>query len=683
MEIRSFCPLCTLRCPLTAIVEGKQVTGIEELNSIPGIKICHKGKRLTEVLNSPKRLTKPLKRVGARGNGQWQVISWDEALTLISEKTVQFQQQFGSSSLAWDQGYGQSPPYLIRFLNLLGSPNLLSRSNVCSTPRRIAQTITYGGIASPDVDNSRLIIIWGRDKLSTAAGASKRLLEAIKSGARLIVVDPRKNSLARIADLWLPLRPGTDGALALGMMHVLFNEALYDQNFVESQCVGFEDMSRLVSLFPPERTAKITGLPVEDIVRAARLYFELSPSSIEMGNALDQHTNCFQSIRAILCLIAVSGNLNAVGGNVIIPPVSLKNISCRNALSDQDCLKRIGNEDYPILSSYRHTMAPSKFINSILENHSERPRILIVTKGNPAVTLAQSELVKKALHRIDFIVVSDFVITETARWADLVLPAAFQCEGRELVLYDPATYDYFYSGMPQGILLSNPLPRPGETMTDTELVFALAERLGLKERFWNGNIEKSMAERLEPLGLDIEALKEKNIITFPRQVPDTEFHTPSRKVELCSIIMDNNGYPGIPLYIEPAESPVSRPDLLETYPLILTTRKSRYFIHSAFRWVDSFYRLEPNPLVEIHPVTAAQLNIKDKQRVEISTPRGYCHMYAKITENIQPEVVCAVHGWESEFNVNRLSANEPCDPVVASTSMKSMMCSLKPLSFNC
>lgn len=683
MEMISFCPLCTLRCPLKAIVEGEKVTGIEQVNSIPGMTICHKGKRLNDVLNSPKRLIKPLKRVGARGGGQWQEITRDEALTLLSEKLIDFQQQFGPTSLAWDQGYGQAPPYLMRFMNLFGSPNLLSRSNVCSTPRRIAQTVTFGGIASPDVDNSRLIIIWGRDKLSTAAGASQNLLKAIKKGARLIVIDPRKNSLARMADLWLPLRPGTDGALALGMMHVLFREELYDQDFVSSQCVGFEDIAGLVHSFSPERTAEITGLPAEDIVKASRMYFEVNPSSIEMGNALDQHTNTFQSIRAILCLIAVSGNLNAVGGNIIIPPVPLKNISCHDALSGPENLKRIGNEDYPILSSYRHTMAPSSYINAVLENHPERPRALVVTKGNPAVTLAQTELVEKALSRIDFTVVSDFVITETAQWADLVLPAAFQCEGRELVLYDPATYDYFYADIPQGILLNNPLPRPGETITDTELVFALAERLGLKEKFWDGNIEDSMAERLKPLGLDLEKLKENNIITFPRQVPDIIYHTPSGKVELRSVIMHKNGYPDIPAFIEPAESPVSRPDLTEKYPLILTTRKSRHYVHSAFRWVDYFYRKEPNPLVEIHPDTAAEFAIKDNQWVEIRTPRGSCHMCAKITEYIIPGVICAVHGWGSEYNVNNLSANEPCDPVVASTSMKSMMCSLKPLRLNC
>jgi anaerobic selenocysteine-containing dehydrogenase len=675
----SFCPLCDCRCPLNLHYGGERLAGVSGAGFLPGGGLCFKGRSLPEILGSPKRLSGPLKRVGPRGSNSWQGIAWEEALELLADKLTFLRGMYGAGALAWDQGYGPIPPHLLRFLNLFGSPNLLSRSHVCSQPRKIAQALTFGGMAAPDVDNSSLIIVWGRDKLSTAQAATHDLLRAVRRGALLIVVDPRQTSLARRAVLWLPLRPGTDGALALGLLHVIIREELYDQDFVRQHCTGFEELAEAAAEFSLHRTAEITGLPAGDIIAAARMYALNRPACIEMGNGLDQHTNSFQSIRAILSLIAVSGNLNIEGGNVLLPPVPLADISRQEAFSSGEMLP-IGSKEYPLLCRYKRTVSAPQFIREVLENHPGRPRALVVTKGNPLVTLAQSGLVKKALEQMDFIAVSDFVVTETARWADLVLPAAFACEGWELVLYDPAVNDNFYAGMPPGLLLNAPLPGRSHARTDTEFVFALAEKLGFINEFWGGDVKVSLSERLQPLGLSLEDFRQRNFIQFPRPLKFRDFATPSGKVELSSSIMAKEGYSTVPVFEEPRESPENRPDLLADYPLVLTSRKSRYFVHSAYRWVDKLNRKEPEPLVEIHPDTAARYGIEDGQWVEIASPRGSCRMRARITTAVRAGVVCGVHGWSGEGNINYLTANDQCDPVLSSNPLKSSLCSLKALT---
>lgn len=677
-KIKSFCPLCEIRCSIDMMFEGKRVTRIGRGNFLPGEALCYKGLKLKEILNSPKRLRRPLRRTGARGSNQWQAITWDEALSLLSEKILELRDRFGPWSLAWDQGYGPSSPYLKRFLNCFGSPNILSRSHLCSQPRKIPQTITFGGMASPDVDNSQCIVIWGRDKLSTGFGAAKRLLQAVAGGASLIVVDPRKSAIADKQALWLPLRPGTDGALALGMGHVIVREGLYDKDFVQKHCTGFKELVELTSRYTPERTAEITWLPAEDIVTAARMYARERPACIEMGNGLDHHTNSFQTVRAILSLMAITGNLNTKGGNIMLSPVKLADVSRPESLAAEYLKRRVGAEAYPFLGRFRHAMAAPVFIDTLLEEKPERPRALIVTKGNPLVTLAQTQSVKDAIQKLDFIAVSDFVLTETASYADLIFPAAPACEGWDLVLYDPARNDHYYAGMAPGILLNRPLPRRDDNKTDTEFIFALAEKVGLKKEFWNGSIENSLEERLHPLNLSLDDFRDKNTITLTR-TEAAGFKTPSGKVELTPAVMEEAGYPLGPLFCEPPESPVSRMDLFEDYPLVLTGHKSKYFVHSAFRWVDSLRQKDPYPLAEMHPDTAQQFGISDGQKIDIRSARGNCWRLARITPDIRPGIISCVHGWAGEANVNRLTSNDQRDPVLSCNPLRSSLCAVKAL----
>jgi anaerobic selenocysteine-containing dehydrogenase len=680
MTRTSFCPLCDCKCPVMLHLHDNKVVKVSRLDFLSKGSLCFKGKNLPELLNSTKRLQHPLKRAGERGSGAWREISWKEGLEILSEKLSVLRFKYGPENLIWDQGYGSIPPYLLRFLNLFGTPNLLSRSHICSQPRKNAQMITFGALASPDVENSKVVIVWGKNKLSTAKGASYKLLSARKRGARLIVVDPRQTSLARMAQVWMPLRPGTDGALALGLLHVIIRDGLYDQSFVRNFCTGFEELSEQVSAFTPAETARITGLPEKDIISAARIYAVEKPASIEMGNGLDQHTNSFQSIRAILSLMAVSGNLNVKGGNILLSPSPLGDISRSECLPEEKRQQQIGRDEYPLLCRFKHTAAAPVFIQRLRQSHRESPRALIVTKGNPFVTLAESEMVQKAIRKLDFIAVSDFILTETAKWADLVFPAAFASEGLELLLYDPALNDNYYADMPKGLLLNRPLPELRNTKTDTELVFALAEKMGLGNEFWMGSVDDSINERLKPLDLSLHDFGEGGMLTLSKTAPSSGvLKTPTTKVELFSSIMQKEGLSPLPCYIEPQESTLSSPELLSSYPLIFSSFKSSYYVHSSFRWSDSLRQKELEPMAEIHPETASMLGVTDGQGIEISSPRGSCRMCARITAAVAPGTVFGVHGWEGDANINILTSNEQRDPVISSNPLKSLLCSVKGL----
>ncbi|MDO9535825.1 MAG: molybdopterin-dependent oxidoreductase [Bacillota bacterium] len=680
MTRSSFCPLCDCKCPVLLHLEGHNVVKVSRLDFLSKGSLCFKGKNLPELLNSSRRLQHPLKRVGERGSNTWQEISWKEGLEILREKLFDLRLKYGSETLIWDQGYGSIPPYLLRFLNLFGTPNLLSRSHICSQPRKNAQLITFGALASPDVENSKVVIVWGKNKLSTAKGTSYKLLSARKRGARFIVVDPRQTSLARMAQVWLPLRPGTDGALALGFLHVIIRDGLYDQNFIQQCCVGFEELREQVSVFTPAETARITGLPEKDIISAARIYAIEKPASIEMGNGLDQHTNSFQSIRAILSLMAVSGNLNVKGGNTLLSPSPLGDISRSESLPEVKRQQQIGKNEYPLLCRFKHTAAAPTFIQRLHESHRESPRALVVTKGNPFVTLAQAEMVQKALTKLDFITVSDFILTETAKWADLVFPAAFASEGLELLLYDPALNDNYYADMPKGLLLNRPLPKFRNTKTDTELVFALANEMGLQKEFWMGCVEESFNERLQPLGLTLKDFGEEGLLTLSNSTRSSGvLKTPTTKVELFSAILQKEGLSPLPCYSEPQESPLSSPELLSSYPLIFSSFKSTYYVNSSFRWSDSLREKEIEPMAEIHPETAAWLGLADGQSIEISSLRGSCRMCVRITAAVPPGTVFGVHGWEGRANINFLTSNEQRDPVISSNPLKSLLCSVKGL----
>jgi anaerobic selenocysteine-containing dehydrogenase len=341
--------------------------------------------------------------------------------------------------------------------------------------------------------------------------------------------------------------------------------------------------------------------------------------------------------------------------------------------------KRIGGGKYPLLEDHQHMTSFPYLIHAVLRDEPYAPKALMVMKGNPMATLANTGLVEKALRKLDFVVVYELAMTETANLADIVLPAGGLYESKELYLYQAHTF-YYSPSLPPYLLMSDPVPHHMERRSEFETLFGLAEHLGLKDQFWNGDIEKSFDEQLTPLGVTVKDLKEHpSGITIPvldkeRKYETSGFATPSKKVEIYSETYEKHGYPPTPVYEEPEESPLSQPETARDYPFVLASRRNPLYVHSGYRWVPLLREGEVSPSVLINPETAAALGISEGEEVTLESKRGDCSVVARLNPGVHPKVLHVLHGWSGAGNINRLTDNSHRDPIVSCCPLKSSLC---------
>ncbi|MGH7905654.1 MAG: molybdopterin-dependent oxidoreductase [Candidatus Binataceae bacterium] len=356
------CCACGQQCGVLVHVDHGRVVRVAGDKEHPISKgfICIKGTNATEMLYSHDRVNWPLKRTGRRGEGKWRRIGWDDALGEIAEKIKALTAQHGPETVATTTGtiHGADWGMSERFLNLLGSPNIVGQDKVCTGPLAIGETITYGlgptGFGRPVAGLTKCVVLWGMHPSASRPLLWSGIVEARRAGAKLIVVDPLRSSEARQADLFVQHRPGTDAALALGWLNVIINEGLYDEEFVRSRTSGFEELKQRASEYPPSRVAEITWTPEETITQAARMYALNAPAMLTASNGLCQiGRTAVQAARAIACLIAVTGNLERPGGHHIAGPprkiIGNGSAVLAHHLSDGQRDKRIGGERFPLL----------------------------------------------------------------------------------------------------------------------------------------------------------------------------------------------------------------------------------------------------------------------------------------------------------------------------------------------
>jgi anaerobic selenocysteine-containing dehydrogenase len=658
------------------------ITGDTEHPETKGL-ICVKGKAAAEILYAPDRLLYPLKRLGRRGDGSWQRISWDEALEITANKMQNLKAESGAESFAFHKGIshgtaGDMGNYFQRLANVFGSPNVSSNWHQCHAPRVLVEDYMLGGEAAPDLEKTKCIILWGINPQATNIRNHGYILAALKRGAKMIVVDPRKTNYARRADLHLSLRPGTDGALALGMLRVIVDDGLYNQTFVADNVLGFNELKKLLIDYPVEKAASITWVPVEKIQEAAHLYMESKPSAIIPGNALDHHSNTTQGIRAIVALMAISGNVNVPGGNVITESVSrLKApVALHNVLTEGQREKRLGNN---YLGARRNQKSNAlSVMRAILDEKPYPVKGMMVLGSNPAMTLANGKMVEAALRKLDFLVVVDIFMTETAKLADIVLPA---CTFLEQCNY--ATYDISQEIKPinPGLLIywSQIVSPVGESRSDWQIIRDLARKLGYENHFPWLNIDEAIDTELEPLKITSSMLKQhpEGIRVSIPEHPKKEFNTPSRKMEIYSKRLEDAGYGALPDYREPAESPFSSPTMAVNYPLVLTTGgKPVNYIHSQMRNIPSLHKLLPNNEALINPETAGKHAILDGAEVIIETLHGSIECKACVTSDIAPNIVHVYPGF-TDSNANILTDDENRDPVFGTGPLRSLLCRVK------
>jgi formate dehydrogenase (coenzyme F420) alpha subunit len=679
MEIvQTACELCPWGCGMDVYLEGGRIVKVKGTTDHPLNRgaLCPKGLSARDFVYSPERLRTPLMKT-PKG---FQPITWDEALERIAEKLQSIREQYGPKSLAVAIGMpillgGNSTVSLLRrFCDVFGTPNCFSVESICYRPRIIAYILTFGKFPVADPENSRCIILWGHNPHASNPPLVKRILSAMKKGAKLIVIDPRSTPLAKRAHLHLRPKPGTDGALALGLIQVILSEGLYDEPFVHEWTKGFEELRDHVSAYTPERVEEITSIPRSLIQQAGRMFGTIKPACIVQGiNALDQHASGLQNSRAIAILQAITANIDKPGGFITTSRVHLNSLRLPEMLSGEP----LGIDQFPLFYEvWGRLFGEGQAMvlpDALLQGQPYPIRGMIVSASNPVLTWPNSKKVEASLKKIDFLVVMDLFMTETAKLADMVLPAASFLERTELCDYYGTIH-----GIPYVTLRKKVIDYP-EAWPDLKFWFELAKRMGYEAFFPWKDVDEAIAYALKPSGLTLQQLMD-----HPQGLPfgtirydqykEKGFSTPSKKIEIYSETLKKLGHDPLPTY---RESPLSEGNLAKDYPLHLTTgARTLEYLHSELRNIPKLHKKRPEPLAEIDPETAGYYGIADEDQIEVETPIGCIKMKVHVTKDILPGVVNLPHGW-AEANVNLLTTERPGDPISGAPLLKSIRCLIR------
>jgi anaerobic selenocysteine-containing dehydrogenase len=699
--VKTSCRMCHGSCRILVHVKDGKALKVEGDPDGPINKgtMCSKGLACLDLLYHPDRIKYPLKRKGKRGEGKWQRISWEEAYDSIVTKVKEITAQYGTLSISPTVGTGRHPFfYMMRFMSASGAINRAGMPHICYTPRVGTAMVTFGRPIAHDCERSNCIVAWGSGiHYSNNDGYNARqFIEGWKQGARLICIDPVFSANASKADVWLQVRPGTDGAMALAWLNVIVAEGLYDKEFVDKWTNGFGELVEHIKPFTPEWAERITWVPARQIREAARLYASAKPASLLFGNAPEHGINSTSTLRCFHFLPAVTGNLDVPGGNVFLEsplPGYVKRLSAKELIPPDVWDKRLA--PFPLLS-LAFPAAGYAIHEAVLSGKPYPIKAYLVHGGGPLQSHENAKgLVYEAFKNAEFIEVMDHFLTPTAEMADIVLPAATFLE------FDDVHAALAEAEMSGYVLAFQKVVEPvGESKSDNEVFIELSKRLGYPYGFDN---HKQMLDwMLEPIGMTFDQFKEKGWVSTSQRRLKHElgllrsdgkpgFDTPSGKVELHSETLEGMGLSSMPVYNEPPESPVSSPELAKEYPLILTTGiRSPVYFHSQYRQIPRLREIHPNPIVRIHPDTAQKHGISNADWVYIETPRGRCRQRAKLTLGIDAKVIMAEHGWwfpekpaeptlhgAFESNINVVTDHHPpYDPGFGSTSSRSLLCKI-------
>ena len=672
--IKTYCGICESTCGMQVTVENNAVKKVEGLKEHLRSKgdLCVKGAAAKDILNAPDRLRSPMKKE----NGRWKEISWDEALDLLAGKLNGVKEKYGASSLAVYHGQTYLKNCLAmfmmkRFLTIYGTRNLCSAASECFIPFLLGGITTFGSLAFADALNSKCVVIWGSDPFSSGNMVGCNLPRTIRifnelkeKGVRFIIIDPRTPAVTRLADLHLKVRPGTDGALALGMIRVIIDEKLFDAEFVANHTAGFGQLREMLRDYDLDKVEKITLVPQGEIQKAARMFATTRPASIIPGNGVEHQTNTVQTIRALNILLSLTGNIDVKGGNTFLAPTLFAPEGLEGIPAPEG--EPIGMNEHPMFVSMINQAQALVVIEKMLEKESPI-KAMIVAGGAPVPQLANTNKVREALKKLEFMAVVDLFMTETTKYAHLVLPAAFFLEREEI------------GTMP--LNLQRKAVDGGQCWPDWRFWWELAKKMGYGNHFpWQG-FQDAADHLLQTVGVTYEELKKHPEGILPESAPGNflknGFYTYSGKIEIYSNSLGSNGYDPLPVYREPMESVLSTPELAREYPLTLTTgARLPMYLHSQHRNIPALRKLHPEPYLEIHPETARESGVKNGDKVIVESPRGKVAIKAQLTEGIMPGIVHIPHGW-AEFDCNLLTDHEKRDPVSGFPGLKSALCRVR------
>ena len=690
---RSLCAICSPgnHCGVDCYVKDGKIIRVEGTLEHPYNHghLCTKGSSLRNYVYREDRIKTPLKRVGERGEGKFEPISWDEAYQIIAENLNKIKEKYGPSSVLFYSGFCKwYRPILHRLCHVFGSVNFGTDDSNCFAGMYVGSKVTAGTAGGPHFPKANTFLGWNFDGYYSNHLSIDAVQKLKARGGKVIIIDIRNTPAAKnLADIFLHIRPGTDGALALGMAKIIIDNGWADMDYVEKYTYGFEQYKALVEQYPLDKVCEITGLDPDDVMEATRLFATNGPACTNFSaSALVHHVNGMQTHRAILCLTALTGNFDRAGGNVPNPPTYLhkragfrtREEEFRHDREPKDA-KRIGADRFPLWDA-QYDECQVMDLQRQMEEETPYPIKGMFCLGMNAKMWPQTQrLLDTMKEKLDFFVDTDLFMTVAARYADIVLPACSSVERGELKAYEGGYLTFTKPVIP-------PLY---ESRSDVDIMCDLARVMDLDDDLLKAGYEACCDWMIDGCGLTVEDLKKSDL---PVKVPIAKwpvqpgnclkngFNTPSGKFEFYSnaiaAIDPKYGLDPLPVYRDSLEDQ-NDPETRAAFPFYLCTgARMAHTIHSRVHEVPWLRSIRPKPLVEINREDAARLGIKEGDQIEMSSPYGKICMTAKITSKILPGVLLAIHGY-SEANVNELIGRDHLDPYNGYPGFKGMRCNIR------
>ena len=707
--VAGICGVCAAGCGVEVVLEQGRIKRLRPRKGHPRGIVCTRGTRAPEIVYSPDRLLYPQLRTGERGEGRFERVSWDDAYGFLVGRLQEIAAEHGPEALAvytgrgnfelgLDEAFAPAGPAESSANAVLfpfGSPNTTGVGSLCF--------VSYGMIAphacfgqeyrdlTEDLDHADLVLVWGANPATASPPENLVRLKQLQArGGRVVVIDPRRSETARaLRAEWVGIRPGTDGALALGLLHVLIAERCYDHAFVERFTHGFDELAAYVEGFAPERVETITGVPAATVRELAHAVGTAAGCSILMYTGLEYSNSGVQAIRAALTLQAIAGHLDSPGGKLIGSP-DRPRLHRHVTPAPTGARPAIGSAEFPVFHELRQEAHAALLPRAILEGEPYPVRGLIVSGGSILTAWPEPSRWRRALAALDLLVTIDRFPTADAAYADLVLPAT--------TMFEIESYQEHHGHVELRRRVIEPV---GEARNDYLIFAELAARLGYGERW--PQTERGMVElALEGTGIGYDELAASPTgIELPQPPlryrkyetgglrPDGRpgFNTPTGRFEIASEWLRSHGYEPLPVYTEPTEGPLASPELARRYPLVLNTgARTKADFRSQHHNIPSLVAMQPWPLVHLHPADAAARGIADGDEVDVVTPRGRVRFKAHVTEDIVRGAVEANMGgggplgpeaWQ-RANVNELTDAWNVDPISGFPVVKALLCEVEP-----
>ncbi len=708
---KGLCGICPAGCWVEVGFNKDKLVDIRADSDHTLGMICRRGKHAPEIVYSKHRIKYPMKRVGPKGSYDFNRISWDEAYDLIAENLLRIKRESGPEAVCIYTGRGAQEPSLCDLYqpkgavvssasNVLfpfGSPNTTGVGALCYVSvHMIAPHVTMGRMQMnmfPDIENAEIVVVWGTNPATDSPPVDMQRLEAAaKRGARIIVIDPRRTETVIHTDAqWIPIRPGTDGALALSMIEVMLEEDLYDEDFTENWCHGFDELKTYVQHFPPEVVQSITWVPADIIRDLARRICNASGASLLMFTGLEYSNSGVQSARAVLTLFALADQLDVPGGTSLTMLDSEFPINRSCNLDNPNVNLAIGRAEFPVYTGYRGEAHAIALVDSVLKGQPYQTRALIIHGASLLTSWPQTQIWREVLSKLDFIVCIDRQFTADSAYADIILPATTMFENYSYMIYGPIFR-----------LRERMLEPVGEARNDYLIMAKLADSLGYGHLFPQTE-EEMLRFVLKGSGYTLEDVRAAGgWIRIPTPMLEYKkwqkgglrkdgkpgFDTPTGKFEIWSTILEEYGYEPLPKYIEPIEGPLGSPKSLERFPLVFNSgARPQTDFRSQHHGIEGLINDTPEPIVELNIEDAEKRDIKGGDLVRVVTSRGSVPFRAKVTAGIVKGCIECMFGggtpvgpkaWR-EWNVNELTDICNYDSISGFPVYKALLCDVQKL----